>query len=125
MKAFYYSKLIGDAALAALIGIPADHIVDAFPAEVLTFPLVIYLDDNQEDMEYADNKATMSRARVTIHIFTKSDMATTTSIAMEIARIFNASYFNCGTNGEVPDPNPDVRHRVMRFSRELFASDIL
>jgi hypothetical protein len=123
-KSYLYSKLSTDAGLLALVG-SSDNIVDAWPEEILTFPIVIYQDDNQSDGEYADNKPTMSRIRYKIDIFSKIDGVTNSEIGLQVARFFRDEFFNCGTNGEMQDVTEGVRHRVMRFSRELFTSDII
>lgn len=125
-KKYYYDKLKADTALIALVGTAADHIKDAWPEAITVWPMVIYQDDDQSDFFYTDNKPTASSARVRIDIFTKNDgiMATTTSIGKAVANIFGNEYWHCGTNGEVQDVVEGARHRVMRFSRELFAGDI-
>jgi hypothetical protein len=125
-KKYIYDKLKADTALVAIIGTAADHIRDSWPETFTVWPLVIYQDDNQGDWHYTDNKPTGSSVRYRIDIFTKNDgiMPTTTSIGIAVANIFSGLYFNCGTNGEVSDVVEGARHRVMRFSRELFPSDI-
>jgi hypothetical protein len=123
-KADLYGKLSTDAGLLAVIG-SSNNITDAWGETIESFPLVIYQDDDQKDGEFADNMPTMSRVRYRIDIFTKLDLATTSVIGQQVARFFRDAFFTCGTNGEVQDPTEGVRHRVMRFSRELFTSDIL
>jgi hypothetical protein len=122
-KSWIYGILSTDAGLIAAVG-SDDNVTDIWPEVINTFPMVIYIDDNQSDMEYSDNRPMMSRQRFVVHIFTKLDGPTTSTIGAEVYRIFSGLFFNCGSNGEVPDETEGVRHRVMRFSRELFASDI-
>lgn len=122
-KANIYGKLSVDAGLLSVIGTAA-NISDIYPETVTVFPMVIYQDDNQADGEYCDNKPTISAQRFTVHVFTKLDGPTTTAIAQQVARFFMDEYYHCVSNGEVSEPTEGVRHRVMIFSRELFASDI-
>jgi hypothetical protein len=119
-----YTMLTGDASLTLLLG-GSDNIVSSWPEEILFFPVVIYQDENQSDSEFSDNKPTMSRIRYRIDVFTKSDSVTTTEIGLEIARIMGDDFFTCVSNGEVQDITEGVKHRVMRFGRELFLADIL
>jgi hypothetical protein len=122
-KAYIFSKLQLDSAIIAALGGTA-NIFDAWPEQVTTFPCIIYQDENQSDGEFADNQPLISRVRYRVDIFTKIDKATTTTIGMAVANLFKGLYFTCGSNGEVQDVVEGVRHRVMRFSREMFASDI-
>jgi hypothetical protein len=122
-KSWIYNKLSTDSGLLAIIG-STNNISDSWPETFESFPLVIYQDENQSDWEYRDNLPSGSDIRFKIDIFTKIDGPTTTEIAIEIARIFRDLFWNCGTNGETPDQNEGVRHRVMRFSRALFPTEI-
>ena len=121
-KALYYSRLSTDSALLAMIG-GATHIANACPETISTFPFVAFTDDNQEDSIFADNTPHSSNVRVRIDIFTKinAGQPTTWDIGALVYAIFTALFFTCGTNGEVPDPTEGVRHRVMRFSREVIS----
>jgi len=125
-KAFFYGKLSTDSALISLLG-STNNISDAWPEVVNTFPMVIIMDDNQRDWEFVDNKPKGSSVTVTIHIFTKAKAGapTTSAIGSAVALVFYNLDFACTSNGEVSDPVPDVRHRIMRFSRELFPSELI
>lgn len=127
IKRWVNKKLTKDSSLISLIG-NVTHISDSWPeSTAMIFPLVIYQDDNQSDWEYADNKPTGSNIRICIHVFTKisGDLSTTTDIGTAVWNIFNAEFWDCGQNGEVPDDNPSVRHRIMRFSRQVKASELV
>lgn len=123
-KAWLYGKLSVDSSILSAFG-SVDNITDAFPEGIETFPLLIFLDKNQADMEFADNVPTMSAWAVDVHIFTKLDLSTTTTLAIPVYNLFSSLFFTCSANGEVPDPVDGVRHRVMRFSRELLPSDLI
>lgn len=124
-KAWFYQLLASDTDLITLLGDDGD-ITDMYPEEVTTFPLVIYMDDDQRDEEYSDNLPTVTSQTFTIDIFTKTTTGypTTSEIGILIANLLKENMFSCTANGEVPDDTTGVRHRVMSFTRELFASDI-
>jgi hypothetical protein len=122
-KAWIYGKLAALPGLLAIVG-DASHISDAWPDIVELFPMVIYTDSDQADDEYADNMPKASVQEFSIDIFTKLDTATTTQIALPIATFFAGFFFSCLKNGEVPDVAMDVRHRVLRYRRELFPTNL-
>lgn len=99
------------------------NIFDAYPETVENFPCIIFLDDNQTDIEFADNLPLGDALSVQIHIFTKalSDYATTSAIGLVVAEVMKEQYFTCRNNREVPDVSDNVRHRVMYFTREVFS----
>lgn len=99
------------------------NIFDAYPETVENFPCIIFLDDNQTDIEFADNLPLGDALSVQIHIFTKalSSYATTSAIGLVVAEVMKEQYFTCRNNREVPDVSDNVRHRVMYFTREVFS----
>lgn len=115
-----YAELLTNEKITALV--PADNIMSAYPAEVEVYPCIIFLDENQNDTEYRENKPGASSCSVMIHIFSKKldGYATTTEIAELIAEVMNNNLWNCSRNGETADPNPDVEHRVMAFNTSIF-----
>jgi hypothetical protein len=124
-KAWLYSLLTNNTALITLIG-SASHITDTHPSAIKVFPMVCLTDDSHTDFEYADNKPTMDAVLFTVDVYTKVDGAlpTTWDIASIIISLLVDKFFHC-TQGEVPDPTDGVRHRVLKFSRELLPSDLL
>lgn len=115
-----YAELLTNEKITALV--PADNIMSAYPAEVEVYPCIIFLDENQSDTEYWENKPGASSCSVMIHIFSKKldGYATTTEIAELIAEVMNDKLWNCSRNGETADPDPDVEHRVMAFNTSIF-----
>ena len=122
-KAWLYGQLSTYAPLLALVG-TSDRISDTRPEIIRLFPCVVILDENQRDREYADNRPIMSEQIYKIDIFTRVDLVTTTDIGIAVADFFDSVFFHCLSNGEIPDPAEGVRHRVMRFSRALFPSEV-
>lgn len=115
-----YSTLLSDKKIIALV--PEENIFNSYPGEVETFPCIAFIDDNQSDGEYADNKHMADNCSVEIHIFTKKleDYITSSEIGVIIAAVMNDDLWDCPMNREVSDPDPDVEHRVMRFSKSIY-----
>ena len=115
-----YSKLLSNEKITALVS--DDNIMSVYPNEVEVFPCIIFLDENQMDSEYSDNKSGASSCSVTIHIFNKkiNGYATTSEIASPICEVMNDDLWHCSNNGEVVDPKPDVEHRVLIFSKSIY-----
>ncbi len=116
-----YNSLLNDSTITALVS--AENILSSWPnEEIETFPCIIFMDENQNDSEYCDNKPEASSASVQIHIFTKKlDGYTSSSdIAEKICDVMHEDLWHCSQNGEVADPDPDCEHRVMRFDKSIF-----
>lgn len=115
-----YNTLLNDTRITELVD--KDNVLSSWPNEVETFPCIIFMDENQSDDEYNDNKPEASRCSVKIHIFTKKldGYVTTSEIGVIIAEIMHEDLWNCSQNGEVIDPDPDCEHRVMVFNKSIF-----
>lgn len=115
-----YNTLLNDSRITELVA--EDNIFSAWPSEFETFPCIVFLDDYQSDVEYFDNKSGASRCSVTVHIFSKKleGYATTSEIAIAVAKVMNEDLWNCSQSGEVSDPDPNAEHRVMVFNKSIF-----
>ena len=115
-----YSELLSDSRITALV--PEENISNAYPNDVEIFPCIIFLDENQADIEYNDNKADGSLCSVTIHIFTKKldGYSSSSEIGIVVAEVMNEDLWDCPQNRETPDPDPDVEHRIMVFSKSIY-----
>lgn len=115
-----YNALLNDERITNLVS--SDNILNSYPNEIEIFPCIIFLDDNQSDGEYFDNKPGASDCSVTIHIFSKKldGYISTSSIAEKIAEVMNDDLWHCSQNGETSDPDPDSEHRVMMFTKSIF-----
>lgn len=113
-KKLYY-RLLNDERLTSIV----EDIMDAYPDTVETFPCVIYLEENQNDIEFADNLPIADNLSMQVHIFTKAldGYATTSEIGLVVAEIMKENYFVCKGNTEVADVVDNVRHRVMTFGK--------
>ena len=119
-----YSEIFSDERITALI--PEENVLNAYPNEVEIFPCIIYLDDNQSDGEYSDNKSGASGCSVMVHIFSKKlpGYVTTAEVSLVIAEVLNEKLWHCSQNREIGDPDPDTEHRVMVFSKSIFELNI-
>ena len=115
-----YNSLLSDSRITSLI--PEDNILNAYPSSIETYPCIIFLDENQVDTEYNDDMPGASDCSVTIHIFSKKidDYPSTSTIAIAIAEVMNEKLWHGAGNGEVPDPDVDVEHRVMNFNTSIY-----
>lgn len=115
-----YNTLLNDTRITELVD--EDNILSSWPNEVETFPCIIFMDENQSDDEYNDNKPEASRCSVQIHIFTKKldGYVTTSEIGVIIAEVMHEDLWNCSQNGEVSNTDPDCEHRVMVFNKSIF-----
>ena len=115
-----YTKLLNDERITSLVS--DEKIINAYPNEIEIYPCIIFLDENQFDTEYCENKPRGSSCSVQIHIFSKKidGYVTTSEIGVIIAKVMNEDLWNCSQNGEVSDPDPDCEHRVMVFNKSIF-----
>ena len=114
-----YGILSGNETIAGYVG---ENILDAYPNMVENFPCIIFLDANQSDVEFADNKPLADAAEVEIHIFTKAldGFPTATEIGEAVYVAMNENYFALTGGRGLSDPDPDVRHRIMNFRDIIF-----
>jgi len=119
-----YAKIFSDERITAVI--PENNILNAYPAEVEIFPCIIYLDENQSDGEYSDNKSGASGCSVMVHIFSKKldGYVSTSDVAEVVAEVLNEKLWHCSQNREIGDPDPDTEHRVMVFNKSIFELNI-
>lgn len=119
-----YNQIFSDERITALI--PAENIFNSYPNEIEIFPCIIFVDENQNDTEYNENKPGASNCSVTVHIFSKKldGYVSTADVAIQIAEVFNEKLWNGSQNREVADPDPNAEHRVMAFEKSIFKLNI-
>lgn len=115
-----YNTLLSDSRITALV--TEDNILNSYPDEFENFPCIVFVDENQSDTEYYENKPGASSCTVMIHIFTKklADYVTSTQIAFAVADVMHDDLWNCSQNRELSDPDPDCEHRVLTFNKSIF-----
>lgn len=115
-----YNQILSDERITALI--PGESIFNSYPNDEENYPCIAFVDENQRDTEYNENKPGASSCVVMIHIFSKKldGYVSTASVAEKVADVFHEELWNCSQNREVGDPNPDVEHRVMVFEKSIF-----
>ena len=119
-----YNELLSDPRILALVS--EDNILNSYPNEIEIFPCIVFVDENQSDEEYSDNKSGASGCSAMFHIFSKKldGYVTTTDIAKAISEVMHDDLWNCSQNREVGDPVPDTEHRVMVFNKSIFELNI-
>lgn len=89
----------------------ADNVTDTYPDDWENFPVVIFLEEQNKPGEWYDEKERKSNIRYKVDIFDKDS---TSSLAVEIDKIFASLGFRRTDCQDVPDPS-HLRHKLMRF----------
>ena len=119
-----YNELLNNPSILELVD--DNSIFDGYPTTIEQFPCICFVEDGQTDTEYADNRHTFENCAVQVHIYTKAldGYPTTSEIGVRVADVFNENYWHCRDTKEVSDPNDDVKHRVMNFSKQIYLEEI-
>lgn len=115
-----YSDLLSDSRITTLVS--DENIFNSYPDTIENFPCIVFIDENQSDVEYNDNKVGGSFCSVGIHIFSKKleGYLTTSEIGIKVSEVLNEDLWHCSQNMETSDPDPNVEHRVMVFSKSIY-----
>lgn len=89
----------------------ADNVTDTYPDDWENFPVVIFLEEQNKPGEWYDEKERKSNIRYKVDIFDKDS---TSSLAVEIDKIFASLGLRRTDCQDVPDPS-HFRHKLMRF----------
>lgn len=89
----------------------ADNVTDTYPDDWENFPVVIFLEEQNKPGEWYDEKERKSSIRYKVDIFDKDS---TSSLAVEIDKIFASLGLRRTDCQDVPDPSR-LRHKLMRF----------
>ena len=89
----------------------ADNVTDTYPSDWENFPVVIFLEEQNKPGEWYDEKERKSNIRYKVDIFDKDS---TSSLAVEIDKIFASLGLRRTDCQDVPDPS-HLRHKLMRF----------
>lgn len=114
-----YTQLLNDERILSVVN--DENIFDSFPNEVTVFPCIIFSDNSQRDIEFADNLPQATSCNLEVHIYTKSleGYKTTSEIGIVVCDVLKENYFTCTYNTEMQDVQKDVKHRIMNFTREF------
>nr|DAN38337.1 MAG TPA: tail component [Caudoviricetes sp.]DAS24604.1 MAG TPA: tail component [Caudoviricetes sp.] len=89
----------------------ADNVTDTYPDDWENCPVVIFLEEQNKPGEWYDEKERKSNIRYKVDIFDKDS---TSSLAVEIDKIFASLGLRRTDCQDVPDPS-HLRHKLMRF----------
>lgn len=122
-KEYVLRLLKNSTELETILG-KSGKIMNAYPNKIETFPLVIFEDMNQSDVEFYDNLPNATNCSIRIHIFTKvsgNKYPTTTEVGLIVHDIFRNDYWSCTANMETSDVDDSIRHRIMDFTRPFLS----
>ena len=122
-KEYVLTLLKNSIELETILG-KSGKIMNAYPSKIETFPLVIFEDMNQSDVEFYDNLPNATNCSIRIHIFTKvsgNKYPTTTEVGLIVHDIFRNDYWSCTGNVETSDVDDSIRHRIMDFTRPFLS----
>lgn len=122
-KKYVLTLLKNSTELETILG-KSGKIMNAYPNKIETFPLVIFEDMNQSDVEFYDNLPNATNCSIRIHIFTKvsgNKYPTTTEVGLIVHDIFRNDYWSCTANVETSDVDDSIRHRIMDFTRPFLS----
>lgn len=122
-KEYVLRLLKNSTELETILG-KSGKIMNAYPNKIETFPLVIFEDMNQSDVEFYDNLPNATNCSIRIHIFTKvsgNKYPTTTEVGLIVHDIFRNDYWSCTANMEISDVDDSIRHRIMDFTRPFLS----
>ena len=89
----------------------ADNVTDTYPSDWETFPVVIFLEEQNKPGDWFDDKEQKSYVRYKVDIF---DNESTTDLSIKINEIFAMSGSKRTESQYMPDPS-HLRHKIMRF----------
>lgn len=89
----------------------ADNVTDTYPEDWESYPVVIYLEEQNKPYEVYDGKEQKAEIRYKIDIF---DVGSTSATAVAIDAVFMSLGMRRTQSVDTPDPG-HLKHKVMRF----------
>ena len=89
----------------------ADNVTDTYPSDWETFPVVIFLEEQNKPGDWFDDKEQKTTIRYKVDIF---DNDSTSNLAVKINEIFASLGLRRIESQDIPDPS-HLRHKSMRF----------
>lgn len=87
------------------------NVTDTYPDDWETFPVVIFLEEQNKPFDHYDDEEQKSEIRYKIDIF---DKETTSSLAVQINGVFANLGLKRTDATDVPEPS-HLKHKTMRF----------
>lgn len=123
-KEYVCNALVASSALTTYLG-SSGKILFEYPDDFTTLPVLTYMEFDQSDADRFDDSVYASNVKIQIDLWVSRDIAgTTTALADIVDPIMQGLKFNLDYSADVPDPNRDILHKVMRYSSKLSADDI-
>ena len=89
----------------------ADNVTDTYPSDWETFPVVIFLEEQNKPGDWFDDKEQKTTIRYKVDIF---DNDSTSNLAVKINEIFASLGLRRIEIQDIPDPS-HLRQKLMRF----------
>ena len=114
-------KLSSDAGVLAIVG-SANQIVFGYPRSFELIPIITFQEVNQAHAVYDDDAPITFESAIQIDLWT--DDNGTTALMLAVDTVMIGLLFDCEYSADVPEPDTAMRHRVMRYRRQLTAEDV-
>jgi hypothetical protein len=121
VDAWLLTKMEESTPLVGILG-STDRIVYEYPNSFGTMPIVTYKELNQPHGSFGDNAPVNVESYVEISVWNNDNG--TIEIAQAIDDLMVELFYACEYNAPVPEPDTKLRHRVMRYRRQLTAEDL-
>ena len=89
-----------------------DNVTDDYPSDWESFPVVVYLEDQNTVHEITDNEEQSSEIKYTVHIWHDRS---TSELAIKVDEVFRRFGFRRTLSQDLAD-NQQLRHKIMRFT---------
>jgi len=126
VKTWLYTQLSGDAGLQEALG-SSGRILEQYPYEFKQLPILTYSEANDVATIFRDDKEAVADLTYDFDIWIRLSDTTpsTTPIAAALDTLMNSLLFTRGFSSDVPDPEQDIRHKHLQYTRRMTALDIL
>jgi hypothetical protein len=118
-----YGKMINYSPLVTALG-SANKILRAYPNTVNDLPVLAFMEANNRNESFYDNRPLADSESVDIHIFTAFDVPTS-SLSDTVSALMASLLFTRDYQADQDDPSTKVRHKILKFSRDnIVAQDL-
>jgi hypothetical protein len=121
VKSSIYTMLSTDATLLTLV--PVDQITATYPNKITITPMILFRETNQPATGYYDDAPQAGDSVITVDVYTQIGESTT-EIIQRLDQLFENVLWHCEFSSDVPDPDANMNHRVLRYRRIMTAEDL-
>lgn len=121
VNAYVYKLLSTDATILSIVG-TTSHVFFGYPNSFQVLPIVSFYELNQGTSLSKDNQPAVWETFFQIDVWTNN--AGTTALAQAVDNVMTSNFFDCEYSSDTPEPDSKLRHRVLRYRRQLTAEDL-